>query len=189
MPKQLALILAVGLGIAGCGASSNAATDSAATNNGGQKNSTKAYSEALAFSKCMRAHGVSNFPDPNTTGRGIQLSVGPNSGVDPQAPAFKSAQTACKHLLPGGGPSSGPPSPQARAQLLRVSECMRAHGISGFPDPTTTPPSDPAGYSAVMGRNGVFLAIPDSIDTQSPAFEQAAAACNFGPKAAPATKR
>jgi hypothetical protein len=59
---------------------------------------------------------------------------------------------------------------------------MRAHGISGFPDPTTTPPSNPSDYSAVMGHNGVWLAVPNSIDPQSPAFKQAAAACNFGPK-------
>ncbi|MGP0053480.1 MAG: hypothetical protein ACLPZR_32210 [Solirubrobacteraceae bacterium] len=178
MAKQLALVLACSLGIAACGSSSNNAT----------KNASKGYSEALAFSKCMRAHGVSSFPDPRSSGGGIQLSVGPNSGVNPQAPAFQSAQTSCRHLLPGGGPSSGPPSPQALAQLRQVSECMRAHGISGFPDPTTTPPSSPAGYSAVIGRNGVFLAIPNSIDTQSPAFEQASAACNFGPRGAPVPK-
>jgi hypothetical protein len=68
------------------------------------------------------------------------------------------------------------------SQALAFSKCMRAHGISGFPDPTTTPPSGPAGYSAVMGRDGVFLAIPNSIDAQSPGFKQAAAACNFGPR-------
>jgi hypothetical protein len=59
---------------------------------------------------------------------------------------------------------------------------MRAHGISGFPDPTTTPPSNPSAYSEVLGRNGVWLAVPNSIDPRSPAFTHAATACNFGPK-------
>jgi hypothetical protein len=59
---------------------------------------------------------------------------------------------------------------------------MRAHGISGFPDPTTAPPSNPGDYDHVTDRNGVWLAVPNSIDPQSPAFEQAATACNFGPK-------
>jgi hypothetical protein len=78
-------------------------------------------------------------------------------------------------------------SAQAKAQLLRMSECMRAHGITDFPDPQTgLPPSNPAGYSVVMGVNGAFLAIPRSIDPQWSAFEQAAAACNFGPRGAPA---
>ncbi|MGH2894671.1 MAG: hypothetical protein ACRDRO_12980, partial [Pseudonocardiaceae bacterium] len=55
--------------------------------------------------------------------------------------------------------------------------------ISCFPDPTTGPPPSPgSGYSAVLGHGGVFLAIPNSINTQSPAFKQAAQACNFGPR-------
>jgi hypothetical protein len=65
--------------------------------------------------------------------------------------------------------------------MLAMSACMRKHGISGFPDPATSPPSNPAGYSGIMGSGGYHLAIPKSIDTRSPAFEQAAAACNFGP--------
>ena len=131
----------------------------------------------------MRAHGVSNYPDPTTSpGGGVELSIGSSSGVNTEAPAFQSAQTSCKHLLPGGGPGSGPPSPEAMAHMLQVSECMRAHGISGFPDPTTKLPSHPSDYRGVMDHNGAVLAIPNSIDPQSPAFEQAAAACNFGPK-------
>jgi hypothetical protein len=172
MPKRLALILACGLWITACGSSSNSQT----------KNTAKGYSQSLAFSQCMRARGVSNFPDPSPSGGGVQLSIGPHSGVNTEAPAFHSAQRSCTHLLPGGGPGSGSPSPQAMAQTLHVSRCMRAHGISGFPDPTTTPPSNPSDYSGVMGHNGVWLAIPNSIDPQSPAFEQAAARCNFGPK-------
>jgi hypothetical protein len=172
MTKGFALILACGLAIAACGSSSS--TD--------PKNAAKGYAQALAFSQCMRAHGVSNFPDPSSSGRGVRISIGPNSGVNTEAPAFHSAQRSCTHLLPGGGPGSGSPSPQAMAQALHVSQCMRAHGISGFPDPTTRAPSNPSDYSAVMGHNGVWLAIPNSIDPQSPAFEHAAAACNFGPK-------
>jgi hypothetical protein len=65
--------------------------------------------------------------------------------------------------------------------MLKISECMRTHGISGFPDPSTSPPSNPAGNSAIVGNGGYYLAIPKSIDTHSPAFKQAAATCSFGP--------
>ncbi|HXB64776.1 MAG TPA: hypothetical protein VNV42_07880 [Solirubrobacteraceae bacterium] len=65
--------------------------------------------------------------------------------------------------------------------MLKISECMRTHGISGFPDPSTSPPSNPAGNSAIVGNGGYYLAIPKSIDTRSPAFKQAAATCSFGP--------
>jgi hypothetical protein len=63
--------------------------------------------------------------------------------------------------------------------MLEVSVCMRKHGLSGFPDPTTSPPSSPAGSSGIIGNGGYYLAIPKSIDTSSPAFEQASAACNL----------
>jgi hypothetical protein len=128
----------------------------------------------LAYSKCMRSHGVPNFPDPSPGG-GIQLS----SGMSPFAPAFKAAQASCHLLLPGGGPGAAHPTAQAKAQMLKSSECMRQHGVSGFPDPTLSPPSSPAGYSAILDRGGVVLAIPDTINAQSPAFKRAAAACKF----------
>ncbi|MGB9111766.1 MAG: hypothetical protein WCF24_03455 [Acidimicrobiales bacterium] len=141
---------------------------------------TGKYAAALAYSGCMRSHGVPNFPDPKQVGGGgIQIS-GAQSGMDPNSPAFKSAQQACRHLLPGGGQPTQAAQQQELAKMLHISQCMRAHGISGFPDPTLSPPSDRAGHSEIMSNDGVWLAIPNSIDTQSPAFEHAAAACNFG---------
>ena len=69
----------------------------------------KALEQALAFSQCMRAHGVKNFPDPQAAGGGVRLSIGSNSGIDPNSPQFQAAQRACKNLLPGGkgGPGQG----------------------------------------------------------------------------------
>jgi hypothetical protein len=69
------------------------------------------------FSQCMRDHGISAFPDPKTDGGGIQVELG--DGLDPDSDAFKSAQDACKDLVPpppdgggmrvdsGGGPAGG----------------------------------------------------------------------------------
>jgi hypothetical protein len=160
------------LAIAACGSSGNS-TDPKG------KSPASFYKAALSFSKCMRAHGVPSFPDP-TAGKGIQLRITPNSGVSPFSPTFKAAQASCHKLLPGGGPSAGRPTAQDKAQMLQISQCMRQHGISDFPDPTTSPPSDPRNFGAVIGRNGVFLELPKTIDVQSPAFKQAAAACKFG---------
>ncbi len=132
----------------------------------------------LAFSQCMRAHGLTNFPDP-AAGGGIQLSAGSN--LNPFSPSFKAAQAQCKHLLPGGGPPAGV-SAQQREQLVQTAECMRAHGVSGFPDPTNTPPTNPQNYSVVEGiggPTGLFLLVPKTIDVNSPAFTNAAKKCNF----------
>ena len=126
----------------------------------------------------MRSHGITNFPDPSTGG-GIQLSS--SSGINPFSPGFKAAQAACGKLLPGGGPGGkGHPSAQAEKQMLQISECMRAHDVTGFPDPTTTPPSSPPGGGIALAHDGVFLVVPSTIDINSPAFKQAAATCHFG---------
>lgn len=55
---------------------------------------------ALAFSRCMRAHGVPGFPDPQfSTGR-ISIHITPGSGLDPSSPIFQNAQKACQSILP-----------------------------------------------------------------------------------------
>ncbi len=139
---------------------------------------TGKYAASLAYSRCMRSHGLPNFPDPKQVGGGIQVS-GSAPGVNPQSPLFMSAQQSCRHLLPGGGRPTHAGQQQALARMLHTSQCMRAHGISGFPDPTLSPPSNRAGYSQISSNGVAWLAIPDSIDVQSPAFEQAAGACDL----------
>ena len=164
--------LVCALAIAACGSSDPTSTS--------RLTGQSKLAGAFAFARCMRSHGVSDFPDPKATGNRIEI-LGANSGINVGSPAFQSAQTSCKHLLPGGGPGSAHPSAQDKAQMFRLSQCMRQHGMTGFPDPTLTPPSNPADYSGVLDRNGVVIAIPRSIDTRSPAFKQAATACNFNP--------
>src|SRR5712664_774403 len=53
------------------------------------------YKAALAFSQCMRDHGITDFPDPQTTGDGdvgVQINGGPSSTLDPSSTAFQAAQ-------------------------------------------------------------------------------------------------
>lgn len=162
-----AIVLALGatgctIALAACGSSSHSTDPSSSTNGG------------IKFSECMRAHGVPNFPDPSGGGGGFQI---PN-GINPQSPAFQSAQKACGGLL---GPRSGGKqgSEQRHLQLLRLAECMRAHGISGFPDPSNSPPSaPPSGGGIAFGGPGGFISVPQTM-MQSPGFQQAATACGF----------
>ena len=54
----------------------------------------------LGLAKCMRAHGVPNFPDP--TSQGLRFS--PSSGINPNSPAFLAAQKRCqRYSLTIGG--------------------------------------------------------------------------------------
>lgn len=80
--------------------------------NGGQPTAAqKAQMEAqaLKYSQCMRAHGVANFPDPDTSGGGIGFKLSPSSGIDPRSPQFQNAQKTCSSLLPGRVGHSGTP--------------------------------------------------------------------------------
>lgn len=54
--------------------------------------------QMLAFSSCMRAHGLKDFPDPSNGG--LRLSVHPGSDLDPQNPTFRRAQQFCQKYLP-----------------------------------------------------------------------------------------
>ena len=153
--------------LSGCGSSSPAGTSAA--------KSSRGYSQFVKFSACMRSHGMPNFPDPSPGGG---LHITPSMGINPFSPSFKTAQQACRRFLPGGL-APGKASAQDKARLVALARCMRAHGLTTFPDPVNTAPSSPAGYSAIFGRPGAFIAIPNSINVQSPAFKQAAQACGF----------
>ncbi|MDL4817023.1 hypothetical protein [Actinomadura opuntiae] len=73
--------------------------------NGGKprKPSTQELARMRAYSKCMRDHGITAFPDPSSDG-GIQINAGPGTGIDPESQTFKAADQACKKYQPGRGP-------------------------------------------------------------------------------------
>ena len=142
----------------------------AACGSSGHKPSASSHAQSfLAFSECMRSHGVTAFPDPQPSG-GISLG---GTGINPASPAFEAAQAACRKLLPVGGPSAHA-SEQQKQQMFATSVCMRSHGVSGFPDPTprTTPTASPT-------ASDLWLLVPSTINVNSPAFTKAAKACNL----------
>lgn len=120
-------------------------------------------------------HGVPSFPDPSPDGRLPNIP----QNIDTAAPAFRNAQTACAKLMPGAnGSASASGNAGQNATLLAVARCIRAHGLSTFPDPTTSPPPSPRPGSRtgnVLGGPGAYLAFPPA----SPALTRAMAACGF----------
>jgi hypothetical protein len=137
----------------------------------------------VAYSQCMRTHGVPEFPEP-TEGHLLIHSGDHNgrvTGVNPQSSQFQAAQKACAKLAPNGGK---PPSPaqQARAQeqALKFSACMRSHGVPNFPDPEFS-----HGGGTIRLRIGSKGGAPGGIDPSSPQFQAAQKACQatgLGPK-------
>ena len=126
----------------------------------------------LAFSNCMRANGVPNFPDLGNKGMLIQgngqtVSV---NGVSLNAPAFRTARAQCQKYLPTA-PASSTQTARQSERGLEFAKCMRRHGVPNFPDPRV--------ISSQGGNQQVYL---PGVNAQSPAFEAAAKSCGFGPK-------
>lgn len=114
----------------------------------------------LAYSQCIRSHGVPDFPDP--VGNSLQLRASQGSDLDPTSPQFIAAQKACQALQPGGG-KGGTISTAQQAEALKYSACMRENGVPNFPDP-------------VFSNGGAQLKITN-IDPNSPQFAAAQKAC------------
>lgn len=125
--------------------------------------------DAYKYSACMRSHGVANFPDPKVThsSGGTQVAirvVGPAS-----SPQFNAAQQACRAILPP--PSAADQAQQAADQrrhaqdLVSFARCLRAHGISRFPDPNA------------QGKLSLQQVHALGIDLQAPSVRAAALAC------------
>jgi hypothetical protein len=168
MMRRLAVLiagpLACGLLAAACGSSGSggpavanlsSSPSASATSSGGS-----GHASTLAYARCMRAHGISDFPDPDAHGN-LGLNGQPGSDLDPNNPAYKAANSACKSLLPA--PQAPPHG--AKAQNLRYARCMRAHGISDFPDPK------PDGSLQIQPSPG------SDLDPNNPQYKAANEAC------------
>jgi hypothetical protein len=133
---------------------------------GGGTSLRQLYLDAVAYTGCMRSHGMPNLPVPTTASSATQQEVGFGLPPDQQSPQYRAADKACQYLLPGNG--AGPSQAavqQAMAKALKFSECMREHGLPGFPDPKS---NGQGGFSITGGRG---------IDTRSPQFQRAQESC------------
>lgn len=149
----IVLVAACGGGSAGPGVAQIKSSTPAAS---GSTSSAAAQPSAVAYAKCMRSHGVPNYPDPSKGGK-------VEGKVNFDTPQFRAAQEACKALLPAGGSlntGGGKLSPELQAQLLKFARCMRAHGIKNFKDPTSS-----------------GLSPGDGVNPDSPQFKAATKAC------------
>jgi hypothetical protein len=130
LPVAAAAIAAATV-IAACGSNS---PNSPSGSSSGQPIGARTQHDEVRFSSCMRSHGVSSFPDPDSSGQIPQDKVTPLAS----SPQFRVAQGACQHLLPN---TSAPRDTHAEVQaalrgMVRFAACMRSHGVQNWPDPT-----------------------------------------------------
>jgi hypothetical protein len=163
---------AVGVIAAGCGGGPAS-----------HRNSAKPSEAALLveFSACLRAHGLPDFPDPQSEAAGGGFpSKSLNPYMNPSAtgslalndytPQFQAAEKHCSSLARASLFIMAPAQIQALTQQqvkqeLALVACMRKHGFPDMPDPTA--------------QGGID--IPSSIDMNSPQYKTAAKLCNAPP--------
>jgi hypothetical protein len=121
--RALALVGMTGLTLAAsaCGGSSGA--------NGSGSSSASDLLDPVAWSACMRSHGVPTFPDPDSSGR-IQIP----SSIDDRLPTVRAAYRACRNLAPSESSLTGQGDTLQQDRLLAFAKCMRSHGVPNFPD-------------------------------------------------------
>jgi hypothetical protein len=147
--RPLAALAMVALIGAGC-------SDESAEN-GGAGNANADYENAVKFSECMRDNGVAEFPDPDASGGLTIDGVVNGSSIDPSAPAWQNAISACKDLQPPGFTGDEEVTAEEQEARLEFAQCMRDNGVEDFPDPAKGEPlvdtrripsaADPGGMS------------------------------------------
>ena len=126
----------------GAGCSKAPATTAAATTDPGSSgaaNTATNVDQGVKFSQCMRANGVSGFPDPGPSGQLTIDGVVNGSSLNPNSPSFQQALSACKDLEPPGFMGSTR-TPEQQEAALKFAQCMRDNGVSSFPDPSPDGP-------------------------------------------------
>jgi hypothetical protein len=107
----------------------------------GGGNTTAANQEkAVKFAQCMRENGISEFPDPDASGRLTIDGVLNGSSLDPNSPTWKGAIAACEDLQPPGFTGNGERSADQQDAALKFAQCIRENGVTDFPDPASGQP-------------------------------------------------
>src|ERR671923_19359 len=139
--RPLVALALVALISAGCGsngpsetgaASNTSAASSSTTTSSGANKKLSARDKAVKFAECIRAHGVSDFPDPNEKNQ-FEYAVSVTPAV------WNKATTACKDLQPPGT-LSAKRTPKQQSASLKFAKCVRDNGVKDFPDPVNGEP-------------------------------------------------
>ncbi len=127
----MALLLAacVGLLVAGCGGSSPRSPFG--RSRGPVPPGTD--KRALAYTSCMRAHGVRNFPDPTPGSGGNGIFNAPRGTISLESMAFLVASNECSVVGPGRVSRGARAAVVRERKFLGLVRCMRAHGVPDYP--------------------------------------------------------
>jgi hypothetical protein len=133
------------------------------------------YAQALAFAKCVRAHGVPGFPAPDAQGTFNNTQIEALQNNNPQA---DNAIDTCRSVLPNAGTGLTVQQIQQIQQqnlhnAVKAAHCMRAHGIINFPDPAGTTQASGVNWQPVMSAIQA-----GGLSLNTPSYQAAFMACN-----------
>jgi hypothetical protein len=127
------------------------------------------------FSACIRAHGLPDFPDPQSEAAGGGYPSGSlnpyidmsSTGPNDFTPQFQAAEKHCSSLALSSGFNVTPAQIRqiVKGELAMVA-CMRKHGVPNMPDPTA---------------QGAMVMNPGSVDMHSLQYKAAAKLCHGPP--------
>jgi hypothetical protein len=140
--RAVAITALLGIGVLAAGCGGSGAPGASGSSSGGLA------AQGVAYTHCMRSHGVSNFPDP-TVGSGGGVTF--QGSFDLKSPTYQAAAAVCGSLIPGG--TQGPPmSSQKLAAEVAWAQCMRTHGVPNFPDPSAQGVFDSGQFDATSSE-------------------------------------
>jgi hypothetical protein len=133
------------------------------------------YAQALAFAKCMRSNGVPQFPAPDAQGNFNNTQIEALQNNNSQA---DNALHQCRSVLPNAGTGlTVEQIQQIQQQNLRnavkAAHCMRARGITNFPDPAGTTQASGVNWQPVVSAIQA-----GGLSLNTPSYEAAFMACN-----------
>jgi hypothetical protein len=162
---RVAAALAASTLLAACGSGSvpsrSAASAGMTSVNGVRMSFAAANRALLRFASCMHSHGVNGLPSPVSSPAAFKQSFTTTT------PVYTQAMGVCQRLVPGQQNSSdgGTHNRKQIAGMLAFARCVRNHGFTRFPDPTST------------GELNHQMLAQAGIDLHQPAVVRAADAC------------
>jgi hypothetical protein len=145
--------------------------------------------QLVAYSQCMRAHGVPNFPDPQVVDGQVEPPRLAGTGIDTSSATFHAAGAACHSILPAPAEANLPMSQADQAKWLAFARCVRDHGVSGFPDPDFSN-GGPKPYfnfsgTGIDARSATVAAAQQACQSLVPVLNGGASGASGSPSASP----
>jgi hypothetical protein len=126
--------------------------------------------KARQFVDCARKNGIPNVADPTVNAKG-DVDISPPPGLTKQSPIVQKVLKVCGKYLEGVITEESEDPSAEYDKALKLSQCVRQHGVPNFPDPAR-----PDSSGAIRMR------LPKGIDPNNPALVKAMKDCGAPPK-------